>query len=62
MASAYLSHYVFQPPNFILYLESGSKEILKNKSVRSIYYISEILIEISNNIYLDELKSFNILL
>ena len=43
LASAYLSYYVFQPPDFVLYLEPGPGEVLENQSVRSIYYISDIL-------------------
>ena len=44
-ASAHLSHHVFQPPNFVLYLGPGPGEVLKNQSVCSAHYISEILID-----------------
>ena len=43
LASAYPSHHVFQPPDFVLYLGPGPGEVLENQSVRSTHHIPEIL-------------------
>ena len=43
-ASAHPSHHIFQPPDFVLYLEPGPGEVLENQSVRSTHHIPEILI------------------
>ena len=43
VAPAYPSHRVLQPPDFVLYLEPGPGEVLKNQSVRSTHHISDIL-------------------
>ena len=45
MAPAHPNHHVFQPPDFVLYLEPGPGEVLKNQSVRSTHYIPDILID-----------------
>ena len=43
VAPAHPSHRVLQPPDFVLYLEPGPGEVLKNQSVRSTHHMPDIL-------------------